>query len=95
MRTPTFAEHLTKLINRSPKTQREIALEIGYSKPNLITMFKQGLTKVPIEVIPRLAKALDEDPAVLLRIALREYMPEALKTIEAHLGRLPSTSAHT
>ena len=86
----TFAEHLTKLIERSPKTQREIALECGYSKSNLITMFKQGLTKVPIEAVPKLAKALDEDPAVLLRMALREYMPAALKTIEEYLGHLPS-----
>jgi transcriptional regulator with XRE-family HTH domain len=82
----TFTQHLAKLIERSPKTQREIALEIGYSKPNLITMFKQGLTKVPIEVVPRLAKALDEDPAFLLRLALRDYMPKALEVIEANLG---------
>lgn len=86
----SLAEHLTKLIARSSKTQREIALEIGYGRPNLITMFKQGQTKVPIEVVPRLAKALDEDPAVLLRLALREYLPNALRVIEEHLGKLPS-----
>ncbi len=89
----TFAEHLAKLVERSPKTQREIALECGYPRPNLITMFKQGLTKVPIEAVPKLAKALDEDPAILLRMAMREYMPAALMTIEEYLGRLPSRSA--
>jgi plasmid maintenance system antidote protein VapI len=85
----TIAEHIDKLIVRSSKTQREIALEIGYERPNIITMFKQGRTKVPIEVVPRLAKALDEDPAFLLRMALREYMPEVLKVIEEHLPAPP------
>jgi transcriptional regulator with XRE-family HTH domain len=82
------AEYLAQLIDRSQKTQREIAFKIGYTNPNIITMFKQGLTKVPIEAIPRLANALDEDPAFLLRMALREYMPDVLKTVEGTLGRI-------
>ena len=31
------------------KNQREIACEIGYDKPNMISMFKSGATKVPLE----------------------------------------------
>src|SRR5690606_10026295 len=86
--TKSFASHLESLIEASHKTQREIAKEIGYDRPNIITMFKQGLTKGAIEKIPALAMALDGDPARLLRLALNEYMPEVLETIEQCLGSL-------
>ena len=36
------------------KTQREIATEIGYDKPNMISMFKTGEAKVPLCKIPAL-----------------------------------------
>ena len=49
-------------------------------------MFKKGLTKVPIEKVPALAKALHLDPAHLLMLAMREYMPEAFATIQKTLG---------
>jgi transcriptional regulator with XRE-family HTH domain len=81
-----FHEYLTFQIGVSPKTQKTIAEEIGYDKPNIITMFKQGLTRVPIERIPRFAKALGVDPAYMLRMAMQEYMPEVWATIEGVLG---------
>ena len=34
------------------KTQRAIALEIGYDKPNMISMFKRGETKAPARKNP-------------------------------------------
>lgn len=83
----SFAKYLAHQIELSDKTQLEIAHEIGYEKPNIITMFKQGTTKVPINKVPMLAKALGLDPAHLLRLALREYAPEILDTIEEALGR--------
>jgi len=81
-----FASYLAAQIDANDKTQREIALALGYARPNLITMFKQGLTKVPIEKVPALAKVLGLDPLHLLTFALREYMPETLKTIQANVG---------
>jgi len=81
-----FASYLAAQIDANDKTQREIALALGYARPNLITMFKQGLTEVPIEKVPALAKVLGLDPLHLLTFALREYMPETLKTIQANVG---------
>jgi len=81
-----FASYLAAQIDASEKTQREIASALGYARPNLITMFKQGLTKVPIEKVPALAKILGLDPVHLLTFAMREYMPETLKTIQANVG---------
>lgn len=61
----------------SNKTQKEVARAIGYYNSNIITMLKQGLTKVP-----KLAKELDLDPEEFTRMCLEEYTPEILKTIE-------------
>jgi hypothetical protein len=81
-----FAKYLAVQIENSGMTQRQIAEALEYPKPNIITMFKQGLTKVPIEKIPALAGVLGLDPRHLLIRAMREYMPKTLRTIEATLG---------
>jgi len=85
-KTFTVAEYLDKMIALSEKTQKEIAYEVGYAKPNIITMMKQGLTKVPVDKAPLLAKALNVDPAHFVRLVMREYMPEAWQAIESTCG---------
>ena len=40
--------------------------------PNMVTMIKKGSTKLPIDRVPALAKALEFDPALLLRLALEQ-----------------------
>lgn len=81
--TPTtVAEFIADRLAIIDKTQREVAAECGFETPNVITMFKQGKTKVPLDRIGPLAKALNVDPAHLLRLALQEYMPETWSSIE-------------
>jgi transcriptional regulator with XRE-family HTH domain len=72
-----MAQYLTKQIDALSgiKTQREIAAEIGYDKPNMISMFKRGEAKVPLDKIPALAKALHVDPAHLFRLAMEQQWP--------------------
>ena len=65
----TIADFIADRLAESDKTQREIAAECGFDKPNIITMFKNGSTKVPLNRIGALAKALDADPAHMLRLA--------------------------
>jgi transcriptional regulator with XRE-family HTH domain len=79
---PTVAEFLTDRIAASDKTQREIAEECGFDNPNMVTMMKQGHSRVPINRICSLAKALEVDPAHLLRVVLLEYQPEVWQSIE-------------
>lgn len=64
------------------KTQRQIAHEMGYSNANLISMFKRGESKVPLDKIPALARAIGVDPGFLLRMALQSYLPDLAKVIE-------------
>jgi transcriptional regulator with XRE-family HTH domain len=68
------------------KTQREIASEIGYDKPNILSMFKRGESKVPLEKVPALARALDSDPKHLLRLGFEVLWPDHAGVIEEVLG---------
>jgi len=84
----TVAEFLSAQIDMSELNQREIAEKIGYSKPNILTMFKQGLTKVPLPKVAGLAKALNIDPVFFMRMVLREYQPEIYEALTEVLGDL-------
>jgi len=52
------------------KTQAEIASEAGFANANMITFLKNGRNKVPLDRVPSLARALEVDPAFLMRLAL-------------------------
>lgn len=83
----TVAGYLTQMIDISPMTQAEIAHEVGYTKPNIITMMKTGQTKIPLNKVPKFAKVLGIDPTHLLRIAMQEYMPETWDVLEPIIGQ--------
>ena len=78
----TVAGYITQQLSISPKTQVEITEELGLDKPNIVTMFKQGRTKVPINRVPALANALGVDPVYLLSLTMNEYMPDAWQVIQ-------------
>lgn len=86
------AERLAALIKTCGKSQKVIAEELGYPHPNIITMFKQGKTKIPINKAGPLAKAVGADPAHFVRLAMQEYMPDALAAVEEHLGVMLSAN---
>ncbi|MEH7830091.1 helix-turn-helix domain-containing protein [Gemmobacter denitrificans] len=52
------------------KTQAEIASEAGFGNAKMMTFLKNGRNKVPLDRVPSLAKALEVDPAYLMRLAL-------------------------
>lgn len=89
----TLAKFLNNRIKglKGIKTQREIAAETGYDKPNNVSMFKRGETKVPFEKIPALAKALEVDPAHLFRLGMEVHWPDAAGVIEDVFGRQLAT----
>lgn len=83
----TVSEYLTQQINISGKSQREIADDVGYEMPNVITMMKQGKTKLPINKVPLFAKSLGVDPVHLLRIVMIQYMPDTWEILDALIGK--------
>ena len=54
------------------KNQAEISAQAGYANPNMLTMIKQGRSKVALDRVPSLAHALEADPAFLMRLALEQ-----------------------
>lgn len=57
---------------RGKKSQLEISAEAGFPQPSMLAMIKSGATKLPIDRVPGLAKALDVDPALLLHLTLEQ-----------------------
>lgn len=54
------------------KSQRDIAREIGFVNDNVIAMLKSGRTKVPLDRVMSIAKALETDPRELFVLALTQ-----------------------
>jgi hypothetical protein len=87
----TVARFVAAAIENSGKTQRQIADEVGYENANIITMLKQGTTKVPFNKVGPLSKAMGVDPVHFLRLVLNEYVPDTWSAIAAILpGELVS-----
>lgn len=80
--TRTVAEFIADRLATIDKTQRQVAAECGLEHPNVISMFKTGATKLPLSRIGPLARALDVDPAYLLRLVMLEYFPDTWESIE-------------
>jgi hypothetical protein len=57
---------------RSRKTQALIATEAGFSQANMLAMIKVGASKLPLDRVPALAKALECDPALLFMMAMEQ-----------------------
>lgn len=83
-----IAVELRKRIDElsSQKTQREIAAEIGYENGNILSMYKRGEAKVPLDKIPAMAEALDVDPAFLFRIGLEQWWEGKERVIQKIFG---------
>src|SRR4051794_16294410 len=90
----------TRLINfltkrilelRSTKSQAEIASEAGFVNVNMLSMIKSGATRLPIDRVPALAAALDEDPRRLLQLAIEQWVgTTAMRTFDEIFGTVVS-----
>jgi len=80
------AQFIAAQIELSELSQREIAEICGFPNPNVITMIKQGHSKLPIDRVANMAKALHVDPIRLLKIVLSEYQPGMLEVVDSIVG---------
>ena len=60
--------------------QIEIAAEVGFVNPNMMSLIKNGSIKVPLDRVSKLASALDCDPAFLFRLAMDQDGEETKKS---------------
>ena len=75
-KSTNVAQFIAQRILATGKSQRDIANEAGFDSPNMVTMLKQGKTKLPLGKVGLVAKALETDPVKLLKMTLSEYYPE-------------------
>lgn len=69
------------------KTQGEIAVEAGFQNSNFLTMLKSGKNKIPLDRVPDLARALEVDPALLMRLSLEQSIgPAAAAAVVSVFG---------
>jgi len=78
-----LAAHIDACIARSGKSNRQVAEECGFSKPNVISMIRYGTTKLPLAKASRMAQALGEEPKEFVELAFRAYQPEIWQVIES------------
>ena len=81
------AQYLERMIEASGKSQLKISNEAGFEKPNIMTMMKQGKTRIPLAKIGKIAEALGVDPVHLYSMCMNEYEPENWALIKGFLKR--------
>lgn len=80
----TVAQILDDAIVANPQIkQKTIAEAAGFEKPNVIYMFKRGLSKIPLDKAGRVASAVGLDPREFWYKCLKEYLPEVFKEFES------------
>jgi len=90
--TPTaklIADRVRDLSHR--KTQAEIASEAGFPNANMVSLLKSGRNKVPLDRVPSLAKALEVDPAYLMRLALDQAVGSTAAKAITEIFGTPTT----
>lgn len=59
----------------------DVAEAIGYTKGNIISMFKSGETALPASKVSAMAKVLEVDPIYLFRLVIQDAHPEMAQAI--------------
>jgi hypothetical protein len=81
------AEYLMSQIKMSGKTQIEIAQDVGFPMPNMITMLKKGLSKLPMDKVGLMAKSVGVDPVHLYKLCMEEYYPSTWEMLQGFLSQ--------
>lgn len=61
------------------KTQRFITVEIGFNSLSVMCLIRSGASKVPLDRVPALARALGADPMLRLRLAFEQAGSETTR----------------
>lgn len=86
--TSRVAAFVSERIRVTGKKQVDIAEEAGFEQPNVITMIKQGKTKLPLAKVGTMAKALEADPVYLLKLCVEEYQPDTWEAISPYMEEM-------
>ncbi len=77
---------------KSRKSQLQIANEAGFPNPNMITMIKNGTSKLALDRIPSMSHALECDPRFLMRLALDQAVGDTAAAAIIEIFGTPVTA---
>lgn len=79
----SVAQYFTEQVDLCGKSQVDIAKEMGFDRPIVISNIKKGNTKIPLARIGLAAESLGIDSLFLLKMVVAEYFPadEKLKGV--------------
>lgn len=80
------AEYISVRLEESGLSNIEFAQKLGYPRPNVIAMIKNGDMRLPHSKVLPAAKALGVDPVFLMRKVMQESDAELWSSIEAIFG---------
>jgi hypothetical protein len=69
-----FANFLIDFLPHTKMTNEEISSKLGYSRPNIVSMWKTAKTKVTLDAVWRLAELMHVDPAYMLTLYFEQYV---------------------
>tara|TARA_R110000744_G_scaffold221344_6_gene340293 strand:+ start:1262 stop:1762 length:501 start_codon:yes stop_codon:yes gene_type:complete len=84
----SVATEVERLLNTGQKSQITIAKECGFTSRNVLTMIKQGTTKMPLDKAAAFARSMDTDVGQFMLLCLREYQPHILDALSEINGEI-------
>lgn len=83
----SVCEYVTRHIEASPKSQKQIALEAGFPHPNVISMIKAGVMLLPVARVEGLARAIGADYHELLLKVIAEQSRDVFRALGPSLAK--------
>jgi hypothetical protein len=86
----TVSEYFDAQVSLRQITLQQLSVNIGGAiKPNMLSMIRQGHSKLPLKHVAKVARALGVDPMFLMKLCLQEYQPENWHAIQEVMGNQP------
>lgn len=79
-------------IQSSGKTQAQIARECGLPKPNVVSMIKNGQTRLPLDRLAAFAKSVDMDVFELFSAWMANEYGQTWVELQKHVIRAPTST---
>lgn len=87
--TYELAEWLNaNLSRRTNMTNEELADDMGYARSNIISMWRTGKSRIPLERLPDLSRLLNVSMAELLPMWMEQYAPQIRVEVGKMFNRL-------
>ena len=77
---------------KSRKSQLQIANEAGFPNPNMVSMIKNGSSKLALDRVPSMARAVECDPGYLMRLALDQAVGDTAAAALIEIFGTPVTA---